>query len=122
VIYFDTANSFFFSVLFIVPVFDLPESQVVVLNSLERLSKGDTIYAVYPDTTSFYQATVVQAPRKQGSNAMNQASMSNPNSSTITSTTQQFVMVHFVDDADEFGITHDKAVPIQHIMLPPSSI
>jgi hypothetical protein len=84
-------------------VFDLPEQQVVVLNGIERLSKGDVVFAVYPDTTSFYQATVVQAPRKQGISG-------------------QFLMVNFVDDADEYGITHDKAVPIQHIMLPPASL
>lgn len=84
-----------------VAVFDLPESQVVVLSPLERLSKGDSVYAVYPDTTSFYPATVVQ------------------------STTQRkapVVLVHFVDDADEFGVTHDKAVPLQLIMLPPSAV
>lgn len=85
-------------------VFDLPDQQVIVLSGIDRLSKGDVVFAVYPDTTSFYQATVVQAPRKQGG------------------VPGQFVMVNFVDDADEFGITHDKAVPIQHIMLPPSSV
>ena len=82
-------------------VFHLPEQQVVVLRGVDRLVKGDTIFAVYPDTTSFYQATVVQAPRKTGG----------PGS--------QFVMLNFVDDADEFGVTHDKAVPLKHVMLPP---
>jgi SGF29 tudor-like domain len=82
-------------------VFDLPESQVVVLSPLlERLSKGDSVYAVYPDTTSFYPATVAQATNRKS----------------------PVVLVHFVDDADEFGITHDKAVPLQHVMLPPSSV
>jgi SGF29 tudor-like domain len=80
-------------------VFDLPESQVVVLSPIERLSKGDSVYAVYPDTTSFYPAMVVQATKKS-----------------------PVVLVHFVDDADELGITHDKAVPLQHIMLPPASV
>ena len=28
-------------------------------------------------------------------------------------------MVNFHDDADEFGITHDKAVPLKHVMVPP---
>jgi SGF29 tudor-like domain len=82
-------------------VFDLPEQQVIVLSgTIERLTKGDIVFAVYPDTTSFYQATVVQAPRKQGVGG-------------------QYVMVNFVDDSDEFGITHDKAVPIEHVMPPP---
>ena len=82
-------------------VFHLPEEQVVVLRGVERLSKGDEVFAVYPDTTSFYQATVVQAPRKTAGAA------------------GQFVMVNFVDDSDEYGVTHDKAVPLKHVMLPP---
>jgi hypothetical protein len=81
-------------------VFHLPESQVVVLNGVDRLSRGEIVYAVYPDTTSFYQATVVQPPRKvQGS--------------------LPFIMVNFVDDSDEHGITHDKPVMIKHVMRPP---
>ena len=32
--------------------------------SQRKLSKGDPIYAIYPDTTSFYKATVAAAPRK----------------------------------------------------------
>jgi len=74
---------------------------VVVLNANEKLSRGDVIFAVYPDTTAFYQANVVQAPRKSGAGG------------------GSFVMVNFVDDSDEHGITHDKAVPIQHVMRPP---
>lgn len=81
-------------------VFYLPESQVVVLGTVERLSRGDVIYAVYPDTTSFYQATVVQPPRKaQGGS--------------------HFVTVNFVDDSDEHGVTHEKAVLLKHVMRPP---
>jgi hypothetical protein len=81
-------------------IFHLPESQVV-LCGVEKLSRGDSIYAVYPDTTSFYQANVALAPRKQGTTA------------------GAFVMVNFVDDSDEFGVTHDKAVSIQHVINPP---
>jgi hypothetical protein len=80
-------------------VFNLPDSQVVVLGDVDKLTRGDVIYAVYPDTTSFYQATVVQLPRKNNPGA--------------------FVLVHFVDDSDEFGVTHDKAIPLKYIMLPP---
>jgi hypothetical protein len=80
-------------------VFNLPDSQVVVLGDVDKLTRGDVIYAVYPDTTSFYQATVVQLPRKNNPGA--------------------FVNVHFVDDSDEFGVTHDKAIPLKYIMLPP---
>mmetsp|Transcript_21850 Transcript_21850/g.30680 ORF Transcript_21850/g.30680 Transcript_21850/m.30680 type:complete len:310 (+) Transcript_21850:104-1033(+) len=81
-------------------VYTLPESQVVILGGVDRLTKGDMIYAVYPDTTSFYQATVVLAPRK-------------------VSGGESFVMVHFKDDGDENGITHDKAVLMKHVMRVP---
>ena len=32
---------------------------------------------------------------------------------------ESFVLVHFKDDGDENGITHDKAVPMKHIMHVP---
>lgn len=80
-------------------MFDLPDQQVVVLTGFgERIQKDDRVYAVYPDTTSFYPATVTQAPKKGG----------------------QTVTVHFADDADELGITHDKTVHVQHVMPPPN--
>ena len=81
-------------------IFHLPQSQVVVLGGNERLSKGDTVYAVYPDTTSFYQASVVQGPRKVSGGG-------------------NFIMVHFVDDSDENGVTHEKAVLMKHVMRLP---
>jgi hypothetical protein len=36
-------------------ILDLPENT-------KKLSKGETVYAVYPDTTAFYMATVSQVP------------------------------------------------------------
>jgi hypothetical protein len=92
-----TAPPFFLSLSL---VFNLPESQVVILGGLKNLKNGDNIYAVYPDTTSFYHATAVQAPRKVSGGG-------------------SFVMVNFVDDSDEHGITHDKAVLMKYVMLPP---
>ena len=92
-------------------VFDLPESQVIVLYPIDRLTKGDTVYAVYPDTTSFYPATVVVSTSKKG-----------PATGPPTLKQPPYVMVQFVDDADEFGITHDKAVPMQHVMIPPPQL
>jgi hypothetical protein len=73
---------------------------ILGIGGLESIRKGDVIYAVYPDTTSFYQATVAQAPKKvAGGNS--------------------FVLVNFKDDGDENGITHDKAVLMKHIMRVP---
>jgi hypothetical protein len=89
---------------------------VIVLHPIERLNKGDPIYAVYPDTTSFYPATVVVSTHKKGPAATVQQHQHQPPKQPT------YVMVQFVDDADEFGITHDKAVPIQHVMIPPPSL
>jgi SGF29 tudor-like domain/Inhibitor of growth proteins N-terminal histone-binding len=82
-------------------VFNLPESEVIVLGSLKNLRTGEVVYAVYPDTTSFYKGTVSQAPRKVAGGG-------------------SIVMISFMDDHDENGITHDKAVQMKHVMLPPS--
>ena len=49
------------------------------------------MYAVYPDTTSFYFATV-------------------------STSKNNFVMVHFRDDGDEHGVTHEKAVSVGLVM------
>lgn len=80
--------------------FLLPETQVVILGGIDRVSKGDMIYAVYPDTTSFYQATVAQTPKRSVSGEL-------------------FCMVHFIDDGDELGVTHDKPVLMKHVMRYP---
>lgn len=76
----------------------LPQSQVVILTGTEKLSKGDAIFAVYPDTTSLYPATVTTVPKRASNNG------------------ETFVMVQFKDDSDEFGITHEKAIPLKYIM------
>jgi hypothetical protein len=93
-----------FLLVYLFSVFHLPEEQVVVLRGVDRLTKGDIIFAVYPDTTSFYQCTVVQAPRK----------------SAVAS--GQTVTVNFVDDSDEFGVTPDRPVLLKHVMLPPFGV
>ena len=112
--------------------FTLPESQVVILGGLTNLSRGDIVYAVYPDTTAFYQATVVQtistnsggsggsSNKKQGGGSSSRGGDGTGDSGSSAATT--FVMVNFVDDSDEHGITHDKAVLLQHVMLPPYGV
>eukprot|EP00981_Chlorochromonas_danica_P013108 scaffold5806_cov171-Ochromonas_danica.AAC.6 len=56
--------------------YTIPEGQVhllgqmdLVANGNKKLSKGDRIYALYPDTTIFYPALVIQAPRRNALNA-----------------------------------------------------
>ena len=47
--------------------YHLPENQVIVLDlvdSTRKLSKGEEVLAIYPETTSFYPAVVSVAPRR----------------------------------------------------------
>lgn len=79
-------------------IYKLPEGkQVIPLKGTERnkWARGDQCYAVYPDTTSFYRATV-STPSFNG-----------------------FVMVKFKDDWGADGVTQEKAILLQHVMRIP---
>lgn len=68
--------------------YTLPENQVFALgqaDSQRKISKGDVLFALYPDSTSFYAATIIQAPKK---------------SSLIDPTVQ----LQFIGDEDVIGI------------------
>lgn len=82
-------------------VFNLPETQVILLERMRNIRSGDVVFAVYPDTTSFYQGIIAQPPRKAAGGGM-------------------FVMITFVDDEDvATGKTLDKAVLLKYVMPPP---
>ena len=74
-------------------VYTIPQKQVIPLKDTEynKWTRGDTVYAVYPDTTSFYKAVV----------------------STVTD--NGYVCVHFQDDKDDNGVTHEKCILAQHV-------
>lgn len=77
------------------------ERRVVPLRNTEhnKWVRGDEVYAVYPDTTSFYPA-MVSTPPFNG-----------------------YVMVQFANDEDGNGITHEKAVLSVHVMkVPPMKV
>ena len=59
--------------------------------SCSHLKRGDEVLAVYPETTSFYRATVA----KRGIND---------------------VIVRFEDDEDEAGVLHAKRVPARFVL------
>lgn len=82
---------------------------VLTGNSELKLTRGDAVFAIYPDTTSFYPATVVQPPPRR-------------TTSGSANSVEPFCTVHFVDDSDEHGITHEKAVLMKHVMLPPYGV
>ena len=75
--------------------YTLPAGQVVQLGVNNNLNKGDTVMAVYPETTSFYPANVVQM-RKVASGAV--------------------CYVLFQDDKDEMGVTHEKPIPTNMVL------
>lgn len=80
--------------------YHLPESAVTVLDMLDnprKLSKGEVVHAVYPDTTAFYTAIVTQAPRR-GQTGM-----------------EPTVMVQFQGDADADGNTPNHTVLLKHV-------
>ena len=79
--------------------YHLPEAAVTVLDMLDnprKLSKGEVVHAVYPDTTAFYTAIVSQAPRR-GQTGM-----------------EPTVMVQFQGDADADGNTPNHTVLLKH--------
>lgn len=82
--------------------YSLPESSVVVLEGT-RLNRGEEVFAVYPDTTSFYPAIVTSAPRR----------------GTNSGGGPVFCTVQFQDDADESGATPDRSVPLRNVIKPP---
>jgi hypothetical protein len=53
--------------------YHLSESLVTLLDMGDlvhkRLSKGEMVYAVYPETTAFYLGSVAQAPRRAANGA-----------------------------------------------------
>eukprot|EP00611_Tribonema_gayanum_P020213 TRINITY_DN3646_c0_g2_i1.p1 TRINITY_DN3646_c0_g2~~TRINITY_DN3646_c0_g2_i1.p1 ORF type:complete len:281 (+),score=125.05 TRINITY_DN3646_c0_g2_i1:151-993(+) len=83
--------------------YKVDEADVVVLGSGTKLSKGESVMAVYPDTTSFYKAVISVPPRR---------------GSQIHSTTAS---VQFEDDADDSGMTPHRVILTKHIMPLPNT-
>jgi SAGA-associated factor 29 len=84
----------------------LPQSQVFELglsDSIKRLSKSEIVYALYPDTTIFYPATIVQVPRR-----------SNQLSSEVMSIT-----VQFQGDEDIDGVIPSRTIPLKYVVRAP---
>lgn len=84
---------------------ELPRSKVVFLNDKEdinvakqRLPKGRTVFALYPETTSFYPALIAQAPFIQSGRAS--------------------VYCVFADDEDEVtNVAPKRMVPVQFVFV-----
>lgn len=95
--------------------YTLPETQVFALDQadgIKRLSKGDTIYALYPDTTIFYPAVIIQIPKRNsaaslGGNGNTLVSLGTTNSlmsnASNSGNVDPIVTVQFLDDEDSNG-------------------
>jgi len=68
-----------------------------LLTSVTKLSKGEEVLAVYPDTTSFYPAVVTQAKRN-------------------ANFTEPSVTIQFHGDVDELGQIPNFIIPLNHIV------
>jgi len=81
--------------------YHLSEALVTVLDMVDitnkRLSKGEVVYAVYPETTAFYLASVTQAPRRAPTGM------------------EPTAMVQFQGDSDEHGVTPVRTVLLRHL-------
>ena len=73
-------------------------------DSSSHLRRGDQVLAVFPETTSFYNAVVVKTPKLQQTN-------SNSNSSSSLE-----VVVKFEDDEDENGRNPARRVPARFVL------
>lgn len=69
-----------------------------LLDTSSHLKRGDEVYAVYPDTTSFYPAVICKTPRPPaGSNDWD-------------------VIVKFNDDKDDFGKVPPRKIPSRFVV------
>jgi hypothetical protein len=85
--------------------YHLPESNVIMLDlaeSSQKLSKGEEVLAVYPDTTSFYPAIVTQVPRRAATGQ------------------EPLVNVQFLGDADDSGSTPHRQISLKSVIRTPT--
>ncbi len=78
--------------------YHLPSRQVIRLDNNEnkKFSKGEEIQAVYPDTSVFYPAIVVQGPKK------------------ISSSSDIIITVQFHGDNDDCGNFPSRTIPLKY--------
>lgn len=94
--------------------YTLPDSQVFELGQadiLKKISKGDQVYALYPDTTIFYPATVLSTPKRMVS--------SSSNLSSLTTIDMYTLPVQFHGDEDQEGNIPLRSIPLKYIVRAP---
>lgn len=94
--------------------YTLPDSQVFELGQadiLKKIAKGDHVYALYPDTTIFYPATVLSAPKR--------ISTSSSNLSSLTTVDMYTLPVQFHGDEDHDGNIPLRSIPLKYVVRAP---
>jgi len=82
----------------------LSRDQVIRLDdSVENLQKGDTVLAVFPDTTSFYRGRISKPVKNRSASSGGDTE----------------VFVQFEDDEDETGRLPHRRIPARHVMPDP---
>ena len=90
--------------------YHLSENQVILLDMAEKqkkVSKGEEVYCLYPDTTTFYPATVVHNVKKSMAGA---------------ASIEPTVTVMFHGDQDEAGATPLRLVSLHYVIRPPFAV
>ena len=90
----------------------------------KKFSKGEEVLAVYPDTTAFYQATIVQVRpcdpllrvRVCVLTAVCWVGVVMQGTRKANAGIDQTVTVQFFGDADEFGETPSRVVPVRYLI------
>ena len=83
-------------------VVQIPKTDSAANCANRSISKGNRVIALYPDTTSFYLASVTTVPRRAGP----------------PGPANSFVMVQFDDDHDETGKIPERGVPAKYVLEP----
>jgi SAGA-associated factor 29 len=68
-------------------------------DNMRRFAKGDDVFAIYPETTSFYPGNITQMPKR----------------ANLQPGEDPQAFVQFQDDMDEFGVTPQRPVPLHLI-------
>jgi len=99
-----------------VHTYTLSQQQVILLQEMPEswLRKGEKVLAVYPDTTSFYPATISQAPKRPLGLTSATSFLSSQPQDALT------CQVQFAEDSDEHGVTPHRIIPCCHIIRPSS--
>jgi hypothetical protein len=110
--------------------YHVSDKQIAVLdlpNSIKKLSKGEEVLAVYPETTSFYPAVVVQSAKRNLNSLEPTVTVQFQGDANEQGTLSYFFFIIDYSYSFQFlfvsvyyiGQTPNIIVPLSHIIRPP---